>query len=949
MGLLSFKKKSRKQQQLSDKPFELTNHYQPSPTLPTFVDGSLSTSNTLKIEPSSPRETGTSLMDDIMNELDSAKSISNYNNALPSTKHNKGTRPSPLLIFDSSPSYVSQQQESPSPEIPMNHASTTAATATAAKNPAFMTSQQQLSASTISMPALDNNKTSRTSMQKQQQQQQQQHQQKPKPLLSFSDSNLNLKSLKGVDNDITNQDDFKALVGKSASPPSPMVQQQTQTQTAAPPPAYNVATNNNASRNLMDRMKERHRLEARRSLQPSPFMDNTQAHTNNLSSPSMPIIFSAASVNSPTAATAALKDTRPSPKSLVQSHSFTTYAKPATTPSVTAVAKQRPQQQPLVRSVSDLNDIYTIASRPIQTQSDISLHKRAAPPPPLKQLRISQSPSAINVRNSYLQTGPVMNAAYEEEQAMFCAPMNVSPMRFQLNRSVSAYPSFPQQSVQQQQQMELQQRQQIELQQQQHILQQQKQQHIQQQHIQQQIEIQQQQLQEQQRMQQQKLQQLQIQQQQQQIINQTLLETTAAANAAAAAVAAAAAASTTSLPAPLKISQPRRDAPKTAIVRSESRIIDTKHTSKPMSKYTSATRPLYERSSSSPIGAECTHGRCRQQQYEAQHSPSHCHCHSTTASNNSNRETVLHSSSNVPDTPPPESHHHTIFSKEVAEQASPTEEEKKLTAIEETLIANSSTSTLTEGDDMVATCTTTTTTTTQPNKIKSQLIRLPEKLKQELQSMQLRRSIYSVPDLTTFSSDDDTNATERQKDWSTIEMFAVDSNSGTIANEPIKDSTSITADMNPSQSSPELLMFDSNRHSQISLHLESDSCCAHHHQHHHSHQQQHQHHRHSHHHHKRHRCSKRHETCCKTCSSSSRKHHCSSSKHNSSLNKSFSTYSMDMPASILTASCSHQPGKRHHHHHHHHQTSKHRSHQCHDSHNSRYTLALQDDEDEDVL
>lgn len=240
----------------------------------------------------------------------------------------------------------------------MNHASTTAA----AKNPAFMTSQQQLSASTISIPALDNNKTSRTSMQKQQQQQQQ----KPKPLLSFSDSNLNLKSLKGVDNDITNQDDFKALVSKSASPPPPMVQQQTQTQTAASPPAYNVATNNNTSRNLMDRMKERHRLEARRSLQPSPFMDNTQAQTNNLSSPSMPIIFSAASVNSPTAATAALKDNRPSPKSLVQSHSFTTYAKPATTPSVTVVAKQRPQQQPLVRSVSDLNDIYTIASRPIQ-------------------------------------------------------------------------------------------------------------------------------------------------------------------------------------------------------------------------------------------------------------------------------------------------------------------------------------------------------------------------------------------------------------------------------------------------------------------------------------------------------------------------------------------------------------------------------------------------------
>ncbi|KAF1806368.1 hypothetical protein FB192DRAFT_1431773 [Mucor lusitanicus] len=672
MGLLSFKKKSRKQQQqLNDKPFELTHHFQPPPELPAFMNGSLSTNNTFKLESSNARATEISLMDDIMNELDSAKSVSNYRDAPPITRPNK---------------------------------------ATVAKNPAFMTSQQHSSASTISIPALDNNRVSRTSMQKQQQP-------KPKPLLSFSDSNLNMKSTKDVNSDSADRDDLKAiLASKPASPPPPpLVQQQTQTQTAASPPAYNIATNNNTSRNLMDRMKERHRLEARRSLQPSPFMDNTQARTNNLSSPSMPIIFSAtSSSNSPITATAP-KDIRPSPKPLVQSHSFTTYAKPTTPPMATVVTKQRPQlQQPLVRSVSDLNDMYTMASRPIQTQSDISLHKRASPPP-LKQLRMSQSPSITNVRNSYLQTGPVKSAAYEEEQDMFRAPINA-------------------------------------------------QQQIQQQHIQQQIELQQQQLQEQQRMQQQKLQQLQIQQQQQQILNQTLLETTAAANAAAAAVAASAAAAAAT--APLKINQHRRDAPKAAIARSESRLIDTKHTSKS-------------------------------------------------------------NASNVPDTPPPDSPHTTMFSNELTARASPVQDsdnapEKKLTAIEETLIANSSTSTLTEGGDLVAN-TTASTTTIQPNKAMSKVIRLPEKLKQELQSMQLRRSTYSVPDLTTFSSDDDDDATEQHKDWSTIEMF----DSGTMAHEPIKDATAITvADMNPSQSSPELLMFESHRHSGSSFHLESDNCCG---------------------------------------------------------------------------------------------------------------------------
>ncbi|GAN11361.1 hypothetical protein MAM1_0561c10920 [Mucor ambiguus] len=93
MGLLSFKKKSRKQQQQpNDKPFELAHHYQPSPELPTFENDSLPTINALRIESSNSRDTGTSLMDDIMNELGSSKSISTYNDAPPISRQKKGTK-----------------------------------------------------------------------------------------------------------------------------------------------------------------------------------------------------------------------------------------------------------------------------------------------------------------------------------------------------------------------------------------------------------------------------------------------------------------------------------------------------------------------------------------------------------------------------------------------------------------------------------------------------------------------------------------------------------------------------------------------------------------------------------------------------------------------------------------------------------------------------------------
>ncbi|KAI8642881.1 hypothetical protein BD408DRAFT_415784 [Parasitella parasitica] len=957
MGLLNFKKKTHKQPAAA-------KTFAPALDLPssTFDDvpSPFSATNNFRIDTFSARETETSLMDDIMNELDSSQSITNYGNVSPITKQTKAARPSPLLIFDLPPSQQQQKQQKPlsplsnnaspvavSAPVPAAEAEAAAAAAAAAatRNPAFMTSQQHSSASAFSIPALDNNRASPPAMQKQ-------HYHRQKPLLSFSNSNTNFQNAVDMDSETDSDEDDEdddeddedeeddlspTSINKPMSSflaPASQAQVQTQTQTQAAP-AYNIATNTNmnTSKNLMDRMKERHRLEARRSLQPSPFLDITQTRTSNLSSPSMPLIFSAASAaaNAPTITTTPPFDNRSPPRTIVQSHSFTTYGKP-TIPSLLGSPQRHSTY--LVRSASDMNDLYKNASKPVQTQSEISVPKRAAP------LRISHSPSATNIRNSYLQTGPVVNFAYEEEKEMLRAPSNppsISPMRYQLNRSVSAYPSFPQQSFQQQHQMELQQ-------QQQQILQQQKQQQLQQQQIQQQIELQQQQLQEQQRIQQQKLQQLQIQQHQQQMINQSILESTAAVAAAAAAAAAA-----TANPAMPKTSH-RRETPKSAIVRSESSL-STKHSSK-SKRCSKSTRPLYERASSSPsvpdLAGDCHHSnhKCRQLETQQHH---FCHCRPSAMSNKS----VLHSSSHVPDTPPPEFHYDSsenMFQKETTEQqtasslSSPATEDQMehIKNIEDTLIANSSTSTLTEGGDNVDD----TVTEQVAPKLMSRLIRLPNKLKQELQSMQIRRSNYSVPDLSALSSSDEDEEDMQQKqlkDWSTIEMFSA-SDSGTInvahEDEPIKQS--ITAsDAKPTVSSvaPEPPAYDSSivKQSQSSLHLGDNNCSHHQHQRHHN----------------RHRCSKRQSTCCNS-STSSRKHHCSSSKR-ASLTKSFSNYTMDVPSSILTT-CNHnhhhQQEKRHNHqHHHHHHGNKHRSrhhhgYQCCGS-NSRYTLLLGDDDEED--
>ncbi|CEP12920.1 hypothetical protein [Parasitella parasitica] len=968
MGLLNFKKKSYKQPPAA-------KTVEPTPDLPstnttTFDDDSspFSVPNNFRIDTFHTRETETSLMDDIMNELDSSKSVTNYGNVSPITRQNKdlspqkAVRPSPLLIFDLPPQQkpLSPLSSSTSPVAAEAPAPVPAAAQVVAtsKNPAFTTSEQHSSASAFSIPALDSNRVSPPTMQKQQ------HFLRQKPLLNFSNSNMSIQNAADMDSetdteeeeDDEDDDDFSPTSPhkpmSSFLAPAPQTQVQTQT-----PPAYNIATNTNinTSKNLMDRMKERHRLEARRSLQPSPFLDITQARTGNLSSPSMPIIFSSAAAAPAITTTAALIDNRSPPRTIVQSHSFTTYGKP-TTPSLLGSPQRHSTY--LVRSASDMNDLYKNASKPVQTQSDISVPKRAAP------FRISHSPSATNIRNSYLQTGPVMNLAYEEEKEMLRVPIvnstnnnsaavpGINPMRFQLNRSVSAYPSFPQQpTFQQQHQMELQQ----QHQQQQQILQQQHQQQLQQQQIQQQIELQQQQLQEQQRIQQQKLQQLQIQQQQQQMINQSILESTAAVNAAAAIAATAAAATA-------KANHHRREAPKpSAIARSESSsLLSTKHTSK-SKRCSKAVRPLYERSSHSvsadSASGDCYHHKCRQHEVQQQQHR-HCHCRPSAAMTSSTSKTGLHSSSHVPDTPPPESQHG-------SSNEQPEAHEKHTTkGIEETLIANSSTSTLTEGggggeaeDDLDDTATEHQQQQASNKLTLSRLIRLPNKIKQELQSMQIRRSNYSVPDLSAFSSSDeaDDEGDEQQKqlkDWSTIEIFSSSGDSGTItlAHDEDEEKRLIkqtVSDAKPSivpsatvAAAPEPPAYNSDvvKNSPSSYQLAAD--CSHQHHHHHSH-------------HNRHKCSKRQPTCC---NSSSRKHHCSSSKR-ASLTKSFSTYSMDVPSSILTTTCNHHhhSEKRHHHHqHHHHHGNKHKSQHhhhgyqcCTPSSNSRYTLLLGDDDEED--
>lgn len=347
---------------------------------------------------------------------------------------------------------------------------------------------------------------------------------------------------------------------------------------------------------------------------------------------------------------------------------------------------------------------------------------------------------------------------------------------FPLNRSVSAYSSFPQQTMLQQQfqhqqqhisiqQQIYQQQQQQQLQQkiQQQIEQQQMQQQLEQQQIQNQLDQKQMQLQEQQRIQQYQLQQLKIQQQQQQYINQAILEK------------------------PLKMN--RRDNPPKAIMT------ELDEEMKPLK-----TRPLYERLSCPTV-------------YDQQH----------------DTDQII-----IPDTPPPESKQHS------PDDILPTKV---------ILISNSSTSTLTEPLPKQAIF-----------KPEDMTIKLPNKLKRELQGMQLRRSPYSLPDLTTLSNSEQEQDNDDIINWNTIQLFSF---SAIINNEE----TCYT---------PEDIKTKIDRYPKIS------KCCS--------------------------LQDKRHSNAC------SKRHHCIQSSSCNIIKNSISNYSIDPPG------CHHK--KHHSKHKHHHRCHK---------------------------
>lgn len=85
MGLLNFTKKSKKQQAQTAatsvfQPFALSHHL-PSQEEKNKNDyfSTTTTTKDFNFESSGPKDSGTSLMDDIMNELDSARSITSVN------------------------------------------------------------------------------------------------------------------------------------------------------------------------------------------------------------------------------------------------------------------------------------------------------------------------------------------------------------------------------------------------------------------------------------------------------------------------------------------------------------------------------------------------------------------------------------------------------------------------------------------------------------------------------------------------------------------------------------------------------------------------------------------------------------------------------------------------------------------------------------------------------
>ena len=256
----------------------------------------------------------------------------------------------------------------------------------------------------------------------------------------------------------------------------------------------------------------------------------------------------------------------------------------------------------------------------------------------------------------------------------------------------------------------------------------------------------------------------------------------------------------------------------------------------------------------------------------------------------------------VPDTPPPESPQHSL----------PVQEK----SVEEMLMSNSSATTLADPSSPIK------ETFTVPQ---GKVIKLPNKLKRELENMQLSRSPYSLPNLSNFS---DQEEEELVVDWSTIKVFS--NNSGQHELQEIDDLIKHANTLIPTFVTTVTPMSchqgDGCTHHKLTSSMSNYNCSG------------------------RHRCSSRHK--CSGSSSSNRKHHHHHHHHHhgqsrdylpsspsscSMLKNSFSNYSLDKASIASSHYCSHE--KRHSHKH------KQHRHRCQkrDSHHSRYNLVLENE------
>ncbi|CEG72325.1 hypothetical protein RMATCC62417_07906 [Rhizopus microsporus] len=598
MGLLNFKKSSRKQGQKPSPANPVTEPDRASILLHEFNYSSPTII---------PKPSETSLMDDIMQEL-AASSFTTPNDSSRPTSPVRSSPPTPrplrapLLQFDQAPQSPSSTNSPTTPNdntpvVPTIHAVTSAS-------------------ETRVVP--------------------------PRPLISFTNQ-------PNVHSDDDDSDSDSEVQQRPQVQPHPVLRQR-----------HSAPLSN---KTLMTRMKERHRQEVRKTL--ASFKQE-----GICSSPSMPVMLSE------------------KPRTLVQSQSFII-------PSNNSPFPPMQPQGRLVRSTSVLTNMM-----PIQTQSDITVLTRHPPLP--------SSPSFI--RQSFVQspvhTLPVTTEEDEEEQ------VSAGSKKFQINRSVSAYPSFPQAMQEQQQiirqqqqeemklkielqeikrQQELQFQQEIQRRQQQVIVQQQQQ--LQQLQQQQQLMIQQQQFQ-----QQQQQQQILLQQQQIHKLQQSSLEMAKAAATAAA----AAAASTAS------------------------------HKSKP------AHRPLYERSSG-------TH-KHKQNGHDAHHHNHHHHHDHHCSHNNSNspNNKLVVMPHVVPSSP---------FTPEFVKYQNEHNDDEEDVYDEESLLSP----TTVKVNKSARSSTSTLILKEEPNEPmednEKTSFKLPIKLKRELEDMQLSRSIYSVPNLSSLLTD----------------------------------------------------------------------------------------------------------------------------------------------------------------------------------------------------